>query len=62
MQQMSPLRRTDTVCFRDLAKLNSPMWFNFKLEPVFNTAPASSKNEAHFKSGQNRLKNNHLAT
>ncbi len=30
--------------------------------PVFNTAPASSKNEAHIKSGQNWPKNNRLAT
>jgi hypothetical protein len=25
----------------------------FKLEPIFDTAPAASKNEAHVKSGQN---------
>ena len=36
--------------------------FDFKLEPIFDTAPAASKNEACFKSGQCRLKNNHLAT
>jgi hypothetical protein len=34
----------------------------FKLEPIFDTAPAASKNEACFKSGQSQLKNNHLAT
>jgi hypothetical protein len=28
----------------------------------FDTAPAASKNKARFKSGQSRLKNNHLAT
>jgi len=27
----------------------------------FNTAPAASKNNAPFKSGQNCLKNNHIA-
>ena len=27
--------------------------FDFRLEPIFNTAPAASKNNAHFKSGQN---------
>ncbi len=32
------------------------------LEPIFDTAPAVSKNEVHVKSGQNRPKNNHLAT
>jgi hypothetical protein len=34
----------------------------FKLEPIFDAAPAASKNEAGFKSDQSRLKNNHLAT
>ncbi len=37
-------------------------WFDFKLEPIFDTAPAASKNKARFKSGQSRLKNNHLTT
>jgi hypothetical protein len=26
--------------------------FDFKLKPIFDTAPAASKNEARFKSGQ----------
>jgi len=30
------------------------------LEPMFNTPPASSENNAEFKSGQNRVKNNPL--
>jgi len=31
--------------------------------PIFNTAPpASKKNNARFKSGQNQPKNNHLAS
>jgi hypothetical protein len=34
----------------------------FKLELIFDTAPAASKNKARFKSGQSRLKNNHLTT
>jgi len=34
----------------------------FRLEPIFNTAPAASKNTAQFKSGQNWPKNNHLAS
>jgi hypothetical protein len=29
------------------------LWFNFKLNPIFATAPATSKSEALFKSGQN---------
>jgi len=29
------------------------MWFGFWLEPIFNTAPAASSNDAWFKSGQN---------
>jgi hypothetical protein len=36
--------------------------FDFKLEPIFDTAPAASKNEACFKSAQSQLKNNHLST
>ncbi len=34
---------------------------NFKLEPIFTTALAASKNEACVKRGQNRLKNNWLS-
>jgi hypothetical protein len=34
----------------------------FGLEPIFNTAPADSKNTAQFKSGQNQPKNNYLAS
>ena len=39
-------------------------WLQFvicRLELISTTAPAASKNGAGFKSGQNRLKNNHLA-
>ncbi len=32
------------------------------LEPIFDTAPAASKNEAQVKSGQNRPKTNCLDT
>jgi len=35
--------------------------FGIWLKPVFNTAPAASKNDAWLKSGQNRLKNKQLA-
>jgi hypothetical protein len=42
--------------------LNLLMVVRFKLEPIFDTALAASKNEAQVKSGQNRPKNNHLAT
>ncbi len=41
-----------TVCFRDLAKLNLPVVVQFKLETIFDTAPAASKNKACFKSGR----------
>jgi hypothetical protein len=37
-------------------------WLDFKLEPIFSTAPATSKNNSHYKTSQNSLKNNHLAT
>jgi len=33
----------------------------FRLRPIFNTAPAASKNNAWFKSGQNQLENKQLA-
>ncbi len=36
--------------------------FYFRLEPIYTTAPTTSKNNAQFKSGQNRLKNNQLAS
>ena len=32
------------------------------LEPIFVTAPAASKNEACFRSGQKQLENSHLAS
>jgi len=38
------------------------LWFGFKLKPIFNTAPAASKNTAQFKSGQNRLKKMQIAS
>ncbi len=48
--------------FMDLGKLNFPMVVSFRLKPIFNTAPAASKNTARFKSGQNQPKNNHLSS
>jgi hypothetical protein len=41
-----------TECFTDLGKLN----LTTMLEPIFTTAPAATKNEARFLSGQNLLK------
>ncbi len=35
---------------------------SFRLERIFNTTPAASKNTAWFKSGQNWLKNKQLAS
>ncbi len=37
-----------TVCFTNLGKLN----FDFKLEPIYATNLAASKNEAHIKRDQ----------
>jgi hypothetical protein len=34
----------------------------FKLKPIFVAAQDAAKNDACYKSGQNLLKNNHLAT
>jgi len=51
-----------TKRFTDLVKLNFLMVFNFRLELIYNTTPAASKNDAWFKSGQNWLENNHLAS
>ncbi len=44
---------TTTERFTDLGKLNFRWLFGFRLEPIFNTSPAASKNDAGFKSGQN---------
>ncbi len=38
------------------------MVVDFRLEPIFNTAPDASKNNGCFKSGQNHHKNNHLTS
>jgi len=35
------------------ASLISRWWFEFRLKPIFNTAPAASKNNVQFRSGQN---------
>ncbi len=37
-------------------------WFDFKLEQIFATALAASKNKAPFKNGQNWFENNNFAT
>jgi hypothetical protein len=43
----------DTKCFTDLGKLYLLIWWlDFKLEQIFATAPAGTKNEAQFKSCQ----------
>jgi hypothetical protein len=46
-----------SVCFTDISKQNLTMVVLFKaffkLEPIFATAPAASKNEACFKTSQN---------
>ncbi len=40
LESVSWIKAIDTtVCFRDFAKLNLPRWFDFKLEPIFDTAP-----------------------
>ncbi len=44
----------------DLGKLNLLMMVRFYARAIYNTAPAASKNNARFKSGQNRLKHNHI--
>ena len=36
----------------DLDKLNLIWWFNFRLDSIFATASASSKNTIHLKSSQ----------
>jgi len=51
----------DTDRFTIWASLISQWWFNFRLKPIYDTAPTASKNTAQFKRGQNWLKNNHLA-
>jgi hypothetical protein len=36
-------KNISTECFTDSGKLNFPMVVRFRLEPIFNTAPAASK-------------------
>jgi len=36
-------------------------WLDFRLETIFNTAPAAFKNDAQFKTGQNQFENKQLA-
>ncbi len=51
-----------TVCFTDLGKLN----FSFKRSSIISSTnfinTSCLKNGAHFKSGENRLENNNIAT
>ena len=47
-------------CVRDLDKFNL-VKLGFRLKPIFASAQAASKIDAHFKNGQKWLKNNHLA-
>ena len=53
---MSKTAGNTTVCIRDLDKLNLVKFayggLVFKLEPIFATAPAASKNDACFKGGE----------
>ncbi len=57
----SPGKATER--FTDLGKLNFSMvvWFGFRLQLIYSTAPAASKNDAWFTRGQNLLKNKQLA-
>jgi len=50
--------------FTDLRKQNLLLdwWIGFRLEPIYTAAPAASKTDSRLKSGQNRLKNNHIAS
>ena len=41
------------ISIKNLDKLNLFMVVRFRLEPIFTTAPATSKNCASFKRGQN---------
>ncbi len=50
------------MCFTDLGMVICIRLFHFKIKPIFATAPAASKNDAHYQSGQYWLKNNHLAS
>ncbi len=42
-----------TEHFMDLGKLNLLVWFGFRFKSIYATAPATSKNDIQFKSGQN---------
>jgi len=38
--------------YTDFDELTWLLWFGFKLKPIVDSAPAISKNEAQFKSGE----------
>ncbi len=60
---LQSLQKYHTVFFTDLNKPNLLIVVRFlKIKLIFSTALVASKNDACYKSGQNRLKNNHLDT
>ncbi len=51
--QIFDIAVNSTENFTDLGKLNLLVWFGFRLKSIYATAPATSKNDIQFKSGQN---------
>jgi len=49
-----------SIVFHRFGQLNFLLVVRCRLEPDFTTAPAASKNDTQFKSGQIQLKNNQL--
>ena len=47
---LTVLTKISTTSIRDLNYLNLKRWFDFRLEPIFDTAPAASKINTYFKS------------
>ena len=52
---------TNTMCIRNLDRLNLIWLFDFRLEPIITSAPGASKQSTFFKSGQKWPKYSHLA-
>jgi len=52
----------DAESFSDLDKLNLvKLYLWVWLQPIYTTAPAASKNDAHIRSSQKRFDKNHLS-
>ena len=48
--------------FQGFRQAQLAIWFDFRLEPYFATAPPESKNDTYFKSGQHCSENKNITS